>query len=105
MSGQLTGKNPPARRGLARRNTMAFPRALRDAIPVVHTGRILELDAVDGTASDTVLFGPLVQLNLVVQETGKLEGKYVVRMDLQPEAARALAATLNKLADQLNPTR
>jgi hypothetical protein len=101
MSVELTRKNPPARRRLARRNTMAFPRALRDAIPALHTGRILELESIDGQASYTILMGPMVQLKLVVQETGKLSGKYVVRMDLQPEAARELASTLTRLADQL----
>src|SRR5262245_45532706 len=101
MSVELARKNPPARRGLSRRNTMAFPRALRDAIPRLHGGRVLELESINGAVSDMMLFGPLVQLKLVVQETGKLDGKYVVRMDLLPEAARELAATLTRLADQL----
>jgi hypothetical protein len=34
-------------RGLARRNTMAFPRELRNAIPDLHTGRVLELDSIN----------------------------------------------------------
>jgi hypothetical protein len=102
MSVQITRKNVPARRGLARRNTMAFPRGLRDAIPPLHAGRVLELDSINGKASDTMLFGPMVQLKLVVQETGKLDGKYVVRMDLQPDAARQLAATLTRLANELS---
>jgi len=38
-------------------------------------------------------------LKLVVRETGKLKGRFVIGMDLQPDAARELAATLNKLAD------
>jgi len=46
-----------------------------------------------------VFFGPLVQLKLVVKETGKLNGRFVIGMDLQPDAARELAATLAKLAD------
>lgn len=46
-----------------------------------------------------VFFGPLVQLKLVVKETGKLTGRFVIGMDLQPDAARELAATLTKLAD------
>ena len=82
---------------------MAFPRDLRDAIPDLHGGRILELDAIHGKATNTPFFGPLVHLKLTVQETGKLSGKFVVRMDLQPEAARELAATLKRLADQLDP--
>ena len=52
-----------------------------------------------GTPSNTVLFGPLVELKLVVKETGKLNGRFAVRMSLQIDAARELAATLNKLAD------
>jgi hypothetical protein len=98
MASELTRGNPPVRR-LARRNTMAFPRELRGAIPDLHTGRVLELDSINGQGSNTPLFGPLVQLKLVVKETGKLTGQFVVRMDLQPDAARELAATLASLAD------
>jgi len=54
--------------------------------------------------STTGLFGPHVHLSLVVKETGKLKGRYTVRMDLVPEAARRLAETLLKLADQADPT-
>jgi hypothetical protein len=43
-------------RTLARRNSMAFPRELRDAIPAVHDGRILELDTINRQASNTSLF-------------------------------------------------
>jgi hypothetical protein len=46
------------------------------------------------------LFGPRVHLNLVVKETGKLSGEFTVRVDLEVESARALAATLTQLADQ-----
>ena len=77
---------------------MAFPRELRAAIPDLHAGRILELDSINGRASHTLLFGPLVELKLVVKETGKLSGQFVVRMSLQPDAARELAATLTELA-------
>lgn len=96
MGNELTRKNVPARR-LQRRNMMAFPRELRGAIPDLHTGRVLELDSIHGQPSN--LFGPLVELKLVVKETGKLGGRFVVRMDLQIDAARELAATLTKLAD------
>ncbi len=98
MAGELTRGNVPVRR-LARRNTMAFPRELRGAIPDLHTGRVLELDSINGRGSSTPLFGALVQLKLVVKETGKLTGRFVVRMNLQPDAARELAATLTRLAD------
>jgi hypothetical protein len=102
MANQLTAKKPPAvrRPGLIRMNTMAFPRALRNAIPDLHGGRVLELDSVNGQSTNTNLFGPQVSLKLVVQETGKLTGKFVVGMALLPDAARTLAATLAQLADE-----
>ena len=78
---------------------MTFPRELREAIPELHAARDLELDSVDGQASNRMFFGPLVRLKLVVKETGKLTGRFVIGMDLQPDAARELAATLTKLAD------
>ena len=87
------------RRTLAR-NSMAFPRELRDAIPAVHDGRILELDSINGQASNTPLFGPLVELKLIVKETGKLTDSFVLLMRLQPAAARQLSATLSELAEQ-----
>ena len=99
MSTELTRKNVPARR-LVRRNTMAFPRELRQAIPDLHAGRVLELDSIHGRAPDFSLFGPPVELKLVVKETGKLKGEFVVVMGLQIDAARKLAATLTELADQ-----
>ena len=78
---------------------MTFPRELREAIPELHSARGLALDSVDGKCMNVPLFGPLVRLKLVVKETGKLTGKFVIGMDLQPDAARELAATLAKLAD------
>ena len=100
MSTQVTRKRDPAPRTLRRRNTMAFPRELRAAIPDLHAGRVLELDSIDGRAANTQLFGPMVELKLLVKETGKLTGEFVVRMGLQADAARRLAATLTQLADQ-----
>jgi hypothetical protein len=91
-------KNDPVPR-LPRRNTMSFPRELREAIPDLHAGRALELDSINGQSSNTLMFGPLVQLKLVVKETGNLSGRFVIRMDLQSDAARQLAAELIKLAD------
>ncbi len=92
----------PARRRFLPGNTMGFPRALRDAIPDLPTcvGRILNVDAINGDASNTVLFGPRVNLKLVVNETGKLKGEFVIRLDLEAEAARSLAGTLAELADR-----
>jgi hypothetical protein len=40
-----------------------------------------------------------------VKETGKLTGEFTVFIDLQPEAARALAGTLVKLADEVENSR
>ena len=99
MSTELTRKTVPARR-LVRRNTMAFPRELRQAIPDLHAGRVLELDSINGRTSDIPVFSPPVELRLVVKETGKLKGEFVVVMGLQIDAARKLAATLTELADQ-----
>jgi hypothetical protein len=93
-----TGQTTPGR------NSMTFPRSLREAIPAApgYSGRILELDAIDGKVNH-IGFGPTVRLSLAVQETGKLTGKFTVWMDLQPSAARALAATLTRIADRAEP--
>jgi len=87
-------------RSLRTRNTMAFPRELRRAIPELHAGRILELDSIAGEASNGPLPGRVVRLKLTVKETGRLDGEFVVAMDLQVDAARQLAATLTDLADK-----
>lgn len=104
MSTELTRTGVPVRRrGNKNRNTILFPRELRDAIPDLptYTGRVLELESIDGTLSDTVPFGRRVHVKMVVTETGKLKGKFVVRLDLEADAARALAETLMQLAGQL----
>ncbi len=98
MGNELAPNDVPARR-LHGRNMMAFPRELREAIPELHAGRALDLDSINGQAADTPFYGPLVELKLVVKETGKLTGEFVIRMGLQIEAARELATTLTKLAD------
>jgi hypothetical protein len=81
---------------------MSFPRALRDAIPdtPICAGRVLELDSTSGGISKLYPNCPPVQLRMLVKETGKLKGEFVVLMDLQPEAARALASTLLQLAEE-----
>ena len=81
---------------------MGFPRELREAIPDLPTcvGRVLQVDAINGDASHTRLCGPRVNLKLVVKETGKLTGEFVIRLDLEPDAARALAGTLTELAER-----
>ena len=102
MSKELTRKGLPSKRRLSYRgNTITFPCELRDAIPDLPTysGRVLELESIDGKLSETVLFGRRIHLKMTVTETGKLTGKFTVRVDLQPDAARALADTLLKLAE------
>ena len=103
MSAEITrtSPRPPAVR-LRRANTMAFPSELRNAIPELPTyvGRVLELDSSEGQSSNTQLFGSRVHLSLGLRETGKLKGRFTVRMDLQVEAARALASALLELADR-----
>jgi uncharacterized protein YjeT (DUF2065 family) len=84
-------------------NHITFPSELREAIPKPPiSGRVLVLDGL--TAGLTpARFGSNVSLKLLVKETGKLKGKYTILVDLQPEAARALAETLTQLADQAEP--
>ena len=102
MSSELIRTDVPVPRGKLSRNTMAFPRELREAIPDLPTyvGRVLELDSMSAQPSNTNVFGPRVHVKLVVKETGKLHGEFTVRVDLEVESARALAVTLTQLADQ-----
>jgi len=100
MSTKVARKRTAARQPLCRRNSIAFPRELRDAIPPLHDGRVLELDSISGHASNMALFGPLVQLKLVTKETGKRKSSFVILVGLQPDAARKLAGHLKELADQ-----
>lgn len=103
MSGEVTRKPTglPATH-MRRRNYMTFPKELRNAIPDLPTyvGRTLELSGIDGHASNTRLYGARINLNLGLQETGELKGRFTVRMDLEVEAARALAASILALADR-----
>jgi hypothetical protein len=82
-------------------NTMNFPRSLRDAIPTLERcwGRCLELTSITGRASHDPIWGKRVRVKFQVEESGKLTGKFDVWMDIDPEAARGLARTLNQLAD------
>ena len=102
MSTELTRADVPVPSSRFSSNTMSFPRELRDAIPNLPTyvGRVLQLDSMSAQPANNTLFGPRVHLKLVVKETGKLNGEFTVRVDLEVESARALAATLTQLADQ-----
>ena len=104
MSSELARTGPPSRRRpLKNRNIIMFPRELRDAIPDLptYTGRVLELESINGSLINNPLFGQSVAVKMVVTETGKLKGKFEVRLGLQADAARALADTLIQLANQL----
>ena len=101
MSKQLSRTTVARRYRLTPYNTIAFPRELRAAIPDLHGGRVLKLASVTAGVSRAEFFGAHIQLNLTASETGKLSGEFVVRVDLLPEAARTLAATLIRLADEV----
>jgi len=110
MSREVARTEVPAkkrRRWESSRNTMSFPRALRDAIPDMPTcvGRVLELDSTSGAISDIYPNCPPVELRMLVKETGKLSGEFTVMIHLQPEAARAMAETLTRLADEAENSR
>ena len=105
MSKQLSRTTVARRYRPTPYNTVAFPRELRDAIPDLHGGRVLKLDSITAGVSRAEVFGDHIQLNLTVRETGKLSGEFVVRVDLLPEAARTLAATLTRLADEVEERR
>lgn len=102
MSTELTKADVPIPRRSQSRNTMAFPRELREAIPDLPTyvGRVLELDSMSAQPTHSLLSGPRVSLRMLVKETGKLQGEFTVRIELETESARALAATLVQLAEQ-----
>jgi hypothetical protein len=79
-------------------NAMYFPKGLRDAIPDwENSARMLTLTNIDGNCSHSALRGRRVELSFHVEETGKLHGAFNVLADLEIEAARALAATLQEL--------
>ena len=101
MSRQLARPALPGkRRWRGSLNTMTFPRQLRDAIPDLPTcvGRMLEIASMDGDVSEMPLAGTRVRLRFTVRETGKLAGEFPVVLELQPDAARALADNLRDLA-------
>lgn len=110
MSKEVARRETPVRRGKrwpSSQNTMSFPRELRDAIPDLPTcvGRVLELDSTTGSISDLYPGSPPVRLRMLVKETGKLKGEFAIFIDLQPDAARGLAETLTRLADEADNSR
>jgi hypothetical protein len=83
-------------------NNVTFPRELREAIPdhEPSAGRCLKLESVDAQAAHAFECGRRVQVKLHVCETGKLSGKFDVRVELEIDAARALAKLIESAADQ-----
>ena len=97
-------KQPSAARPRwAAENGVLFPQALRDAIPgpdLPGCDRLLILSSIDAGYVDSVLYGRRVELNLRVEESGKLKGTFDLKVHLNLDAARALSATLQQLLDQ-----
>jgi hypothetical protein len=87
-------------------NWITFPQNLRDAIPEFEpcAGRVLKLESVDAGMSDSELFGRRVAVKLRVCETGKLDGVFDIRIDLNISAAQALAEVLRTAAEQAATT-
>jgi hypothetical protein len=96
-------------------NTITFPRELREAIPD-YGPRALVFDAVSGSHYDGAVFSALLGkpsasngaracLKLLVHETGKLDGKFHLHVDLDAETTRALGKFLIDLADQAESHR
>lgn len=85
-------------------NYIVFPQALRDAIPgpeLPGCARSLILDSIGGNCASDNFFGKRVRLKFLAKESGKLKGTFEIGVDLEPEAARALAATLRDLAERV----
>jgi hypothetical protein len=93
MSTQLTRTLP---------NWITFPRQLRDAIPdwELCGGRVLQLDSVDASATNSEWTGRRVAVRLRCCETGKLNGVFDISIDMNISAASALAEVLQTAAEQ-----
>ena len=99
-------------------NTIAFPKELRDAIPV-HSSRLLEFDRVTGTTNQSwASYNPewlkaagfdtsknRAQISLLAHETGRLSGQFEIGIDLDTETMRALGKFLITLADDADAKR
>ena len=87
MSTQLS-RTPP--------NWITFPQKLRDAIPEFEpcAGRVLQLESADAAPTDSEWTGRRVAVKLQCCETGKLDGVFDIRIDLNIGAAEALAEVL-----------
>ena len=83
-------------------NNVTFPRELRDAIPdhQPSAGRVLKLESVQAQAAHTSEWGRRVQIKLHACETGKLAGSFDIWIDIEAEAAEALAETITGAVEQ-----
>jgi hypothetical protein len=112
---ELTTKPEPqslAIRGNVRwPNVIVFPRELREAIPS-YGARALVFDSVSGAQHVSPIsvawmigeklcnFGPRTRTELLVHETGKLDGQFRLLLDLDAATTRALGKFLVDLADR-----
>jgi hypothetical protein len=92
-------------------NLFVFPKELRDAIPD-YGARALVFDAVSGSTNNLPAeisglagampfeVGPRAQAQFLVHESGKLDGKFVLWVDLDATTMRALGQFLVELADR-----
>ena len=85
-------------------NYVVFPQKLRDAIPgpeLPGCARSLILSSINGDCTSDQFFGERIRLKFLAEESGKLQGRFEIGVDLEVEAARALAATLQQLVERL----
>lgn len=85
-------------------NMFIFPRELRELIPD-YGARALVVDEVDGAPESRAFpaYGPnqpRARLQFVVHETGELEGRVPVYLDLDTTTMRSLGQFLIDLANQ-----
>jgi hypothetical protein len=92
-------------------NLFVFPKELRDAIPE-YGPRALVFDEVSGTTANLPAaiaglrgampfeLAPRAQAQFVVHESGKLNGRFLVSMDLDSTTMRALGQFLLDLAQR-----
>jgi hypothetical protein len=92
-------------------NLFIFPKELREAIPV-YGARGLVFDAVSGSTNNLPAgisglrgempfeVGPRAQAQFLVHESGKLDGKFAIWVDLDATTMRTLGEFLVELANR-----
>ena len=102
---ELTKRDTPSARRDARwPNVFIFPKELRDLIPD-HGARALVVDEVQGVPALGIVDAEAalrIRLQFIVHETGKLQGRLPVYLDLDAATMRALGKFMIGLADQSN---